>query len=180
MSNNNFIQTIETNNNSTLERNTINSNNKLNDENKTASEYPNVIFISPPKKQIKDSRNKSKQTSYVFEFSPSKQFIDNKIVSPQESIISSSSSDQMGLQCMICFRTYINTETKTTSECEHPFCFSCLNYYFQTQIINGNIQTVSELKCPIISCNKYYDIFSTNKFNVIHGCNQYSVVGVDV
>jgi hypothetical protein len=158
-SNNNFLQTLDTNNNTTLEKNIISSNNKFNDENKAISEYSNVVFISPPKKQFKDSRNKTKQkNSSANGFSPKKE-INIQIISPQESIVSSS-SDQLGIQCMICFRTYINTETKTTSGCKHSFCFSCLSYYFQTQIINGNIQTISELKCPIISCNEYYNIAS--------------------
>ena len=158
-SNNNFLQTLDTNNNTTLEKNIISSNNKFNDENKAISEYSNVVFISPPKKQLKDSRNKTKQKNFSANgFSP-KKVINIQIISPQESIVSSS-SDQLGIQCMICFRTYINTETKTTSGCKHSFCFSCLSYYFQTQIINGNIQTISELKCPIILCNEYYNIAS--------------------
>ena len=58
--------------------------------------------------------------------------------------------------CIICEQNYPYFEIITTSLCIHTFCINCIQTYFETLIINHNINDFTKFKCPISSCHHYF------------------------
>ena len=61
-------------------------------------------------------------------------------------------------KCLICSRVYPSRDIFTTHNCEHKFCIYCLSYYYEYKISNGEINDISQFKCPIIICGFFYTI----------------------
>lgn len=58
-------------------------------------------------------------------------------------------------QCLLCKRCFSEKSIISTGNCNHIYCFKCIQQIFENNIKQGNIN-ISNFKCPIVLCNELF------------------------